>query len=112
MPVGAGFFWRQGMDAKQVKPLAATDDAPRAPCAGDYARCVRKAALDGIVLLLGYALLVFAVDGKLPRGAKVAKFYGLFIALALLFRWMDADVDQLTRVAGFQLGVKLFQVLA
>ena len=99
-------------EALAVKPLAATDDAPRAPCAGDYARCVRKAALDGLALLLGYALLVAAVDGKPPRARAMAKFYGLFIALALLFRWMDVDVDQLTRVAGFQLGIKLFQVLA
>lgn len=99
------------MDAKAVRPLAATDDAPPSRCGGDYTKCVRKAALDGFALVLGYALLMVAVDGKAPRPRSMAKFYGLFIGLALLFRYMDVEVDQLTRVAGFQLGIKLFQVL-
>ena len=95
-----------------MKPLTATaEDEDDMPCGSDLTQCMRRTLADGVAIIVAYSVIVYATEGKLLSLPKVLKFYGLFVALAFLFRFMNADMDQLTRVAGFQLGLKLFGVM-
>ena len=68
---------------------------------------------EGLVIIVAYMMLLLVVEGKHLKWQNAAKFYALFVGLSLLFRWLDIELqDQLTRVAGFQLGTKLFFALA
>ena len=101
--------------SQQLKPLAATSSEETdqdASCTSDVRVCLRRTLVDGGAIIAAYAVILYATDGVMPSPHKVIKFYLLFAALAFLFRLLDADLDQLTRVAGFQLGLKLFGVLA
>lgn len=69
--------------------------------------------LDGLLIVFSYALLVYLVDGKHLHYGRAAMFYLLFLVLAYAFRYLDVDFqEQLTRVAGFQIGTKLFSAMA
>lgn len=72
---------------------------------------MRRTLVDGLAIIVAYAFIVYVTEHRLLSALKVVKFYGLFAALAFLFRLMSVELDQLTRVAGFQLGIKLFSVL-
>lgn len=81
-------------------------------CRQHPGRCLRQLLVDGLVIVASYALLLYLVDGKLVDLRRVATFYALFLLLAYAFRALDVDFqEQLTRVAGFQLGTKLFAAL-
>lgn len=76
-------------------------------------RCFRQLLIDGMVIVLAYAVLVYLVDGASIDPMRAARFYGLFVVMAYVLRYLDVDFqEQLTRVAGFQLGTKLFSALA
>lgn len=78
-------------------------------CKAQPAKCAYQIAVDGAVIVAAYALLVYALDGAVLAWAKALKFYALFFVLAFLLRYVNVDFqEQLTRVAGFQLGTKLF----
>lgn len=82
-------------------------------CAQQPQKCARQLALDGAVIIASHALLVFLLDGKMLEWRRALTFYALFMVLAFAFRMLDVDFqEQLTRVAGFQLGTKLFGALA
>ena len=69
--------------------------------------------IDGAVIVLAYAMLLYLVDGASLQPWRAAKFYALFLVLAYALRYLDVDFqEQLTRVAGFQLGTKLFSAMA
>jgi len=96
----------------KVEPLAATDDqGPDTPCGSDAMQCLKRTLIDGAAIVAAYGIILYAAEGKLPPWTKIAKFFILFIALVFLFREMGHELDQLTRVAGFQLGMKLMGVL-
>lgn len=81
-------------------------------CKDHPGRCARQLATDGLVIVASYALLAYLVDGKVVQLSRAATFYGLFMLLAFAFRALDVDFqEQLTRVAGFQLGTKLMLAL-
>lgn len=95
-----------------MKPLSATaGEEEEETCGQDLTQCMRRTLVDGVAIIVAYSVIVYATEGKMLSTPAVLKFYGLFVALAFLFRFMNADMDQLTRVAGFQLGLKLFGVL-
>lgn len=82
-------------------------------CADQPGKCARQLAIDGAVIVMSYAMLLYLLDGKIVEWRRALTFYALFLALAYAFRWLDVDFqEQLTRVAGFQLGTKLFAALA
>lgn len=82
-------------------------------CRDNPAKCIGQLMLDGLVIIAAYALLVWVVDSQCLTLRKAATFYAMFIFLAFVLRYLDVDFqDQLTRVAGFQLGTKLFMALA
>lgn len=82
-------------------------------CKKDPGKCVSQLLLDGAVIILAYALLAYVVDGTILSATKALKFYALFMLLTFVLRWLDVDFqDQITRVAGFQLGTKLFMSMA
>ena len=77
----------------KVEPLAATDDTPPdPPCGSDAMHCLKRALVDGAAIIAAYGIILYA-------------------ALVFMFREMGHELDQLTRVAGFQLGMKLMGVL-
>lgn len=81
-------------------------------CRKQPAKCLRQLAVDGLIIVLSYALLLYLVDGKVVQWRRVGLFYALFMLLAFVFHALDVDYqEQLTRVAGFQLGTKLFLAL-
>lgn len=81
-------------------------------CKKDPRKCVRQLFVDGLVIVLGYAFLVYVVEGKVVSPRRALKFYALFIFVAFVLRYLNVDFqDQLTRVAGFQLGTKLFAAM-
>lgn len=81
-------------------------------CRKHPAKCLRQLAVDGFIIVASYAVLLYAVDGKAVQWRRVATFYALFMMLAFVFHSLDVDYqEQLTRVAGFQLGTKLFAAL-
>lgn len=81
-------------------------------CKNNKQKCLTQLLLDGAVIVSSYALLLWLVDDKWMGAARAAKFYALFLALAYLFRYLDVDFQEtLTRVAGIQIGTKLFGVL-
>ena len=81
-------------------------------CREHPARCFKQLLVDGLVIIASYALLLYLVDGRTIEWARAAKFYALFLVLAFVFRLLDVDFqEQLTRVAGFQLGTKLYLAL-
>lgn len=76
-------------------------------------KCLTQLMIDGLVIVLSYGMLVYLVDGRTLCPVKAAKFYVLFLVLAYAFRYLDVDFqEQLTRVAGFQVGTKLFMAMA
>lgn len=76
-------------------------------------KCFRQLVIDGLVIVLSYGMLLYLVDGRPLDPIKAAKFFVLFLALAYAFRYLDVDFqEQLTRVAGFQVGTKLFMAMA
>lgn len=82
-------------------------------CSATPGKCVGQLMLDGLVIVAAYSLLLYVVDGQALVARKALKFYALFLFLAFVLRYLDVDFqDQLTRVAGFQLGTKLFMTLA
>ena len=94
-------FWRESTEAhlKQCK------EHPR--------KCFRQLMVDGLVIVASYGLLTYLLDGKALNPRRTLAFYALFLALAYAFRYLDVDFqEQLTRVAGFQIGTKLFGALA
>ena len=97
---------------RKVEPLAATDDhPPDSPCGTDAMHCLKRTLIDGAAIIAAYGIIMYATHGELPPWTRIAKFFILFIALVFLFREMGHELDQLTRVAGFQLGMKLMGVL-
>lgn len=75
-------------------------------------KCFRQLLVDGLLIVASYGLLTYLLDGKALDPRRALAFYVLFLALALAFRYMDVDFqEQLTRVAGFQIGTKLFGAL-
>lgn len=81
-------------------------------CRQHPSKCLAQLMLDGAVIVASYALLTYLLDGRSLQWDRVARFYGLFLFLAFVFRYLDVDFqEQLTRVAGFQLGTKLFLAL-
>ena len=110
------FFSTRGMSTQtnilKVEPLAATDDTPPdPPCGSDAMHCLKRALVDGAAIIAAYGIILYASDGKVPPWTQIAKFFILYIALVFMFREMGHELDQLTRVAGFQLGMKLMGVL-
>ena len=82
-------------------------------CKDHPRKCFRQLLIDGAVIVLAYAMLLYLVDGTALNPMRAAKFYGLFLVLAYVLRYLDVDFqEQLTRVAGFQLGTKLFSAMA
>ena len=81
-------------------------------CDDDLEKCMGKTLVDGLVIVLAYAIVAYAVEGRMLDLTKVVKYYGLFVALAFIFRYVNADMNQLTRVAGVQVALKLFGVMA
>ena len=82
-------------------------------CRTDPAKCLAQLMADGAVIIASYSLLLYVVDGQMVAWPKALKFYGLFLLLAFVFRYLDLDFqEQLTRVAGFQIGTKLFLAMA
>lgn len=81
-------------------------------CKEQPGKCLSQLLLDGVVIIAAYALLLWAVEGGTLQVSKAVKFYVLFIGLAFVLRYLDVDFQEhLTRVAGFQLGTKLFLAL-
>lgn len=81
-------------------------------CKADPRKCFRQLLLDGLVIISSFGLLLYLTEGKTLDPLKAAKFYGLFLVLAYIFRYLDVDFqEQLTRVAGFQIGHKLFSLM-
>lgn len=81
-------------------------------CQKQPTRCFRQLLLDGLVIISSYSLLLYLVDGRVVDVRRAVTFYALFLVLAFAFRWLDVDFqEQLTRVAGFQIGTKLFAAL-
>jgi hypothetical protein len=81
-------------------------------CKDHADKCARQLALDGLVIIASYALLLYLLEGEVVPWRRAATFYALFVALAFVFRWLDLGLyEQLTRVAGFQIGTKLFAAL-
>jgi hypothetical protein len=100
------------MGGPALKPIATTvDEEVDESCGSNLGACMQRTLLDGAAIVLAYAVIVYVTDGKVLGACKIAKFYALFVALAFMFRFVGADLDQLTRVAGFQVGLKLFGVL-
>lgn len=90
-----------GLVNSTEKALKDCKDHPR--------KCFRQLLIDGAVIVMSYGLLVFLLDGKILEVKRTVTFYGLFLLLAYAFRYLDVDFqEQLTRVAGFQIGTKLF----
>lgn len=82
-------------------------------CKDDTKKCVSQLALDGVVIVATYALLLWVVDDSVLAWTKALKFYVLYMFLAFVFKYLGVDFqDQLTRVAGIQLGSKLFMAMA
>lgn len=82
-------------------------------CKANPRKCFAQLLLDGLVIIASYGSLVYLVDGKMVDPLKALKFYGLFLVIAYVFRYLDVDFqEQLTRVAGFQVGTKLFMAMA
>jgi hypothetical protein len=89
-----------------------TEDALK-ECREKPAKCLSHLALDAAVIVAAYGFLVWAVDGARLSPTKALKFYALFMVVAFVLRYLDVDFqDQLTRVAGFQIGTKLFMAMA
>ena len=96
-----------------TQPLrTSTEDSIR-ECKADPSKCLTQLMLDGAVIVLAYAALLYLVDGKQLAVPRALKFYVMFVVLAYVLRYLDVDfADQITRVAGFQLGTKLFLTMA
>jgi hypothetical protein len=81
-------------------------------CKKDPKKCVRQLLLDGVVIVASYGLLLYLVEGRTLAWTNIARFYAVFLVIAFVFRYLDLDFqEQLTRVAGFQVGTKLFMLL-
>ena len=82
-------------------------------CKANPRKCVAQLMLDGLVIIGSYGMLLYLVEGTKLDPRKAAKFYVLFLILAYVFRYLDVDFQEnLTRVAGFQIGTKLFMAMA
>lgn len=82
-------------------------------CRKEPGKCTAQIVVDGAVIIFAYAVLLYAVEGAMLPWRRALKFYGLFVFLAFLLRYVNVDFqEQLTRVAGFQLGTKLFMSMA
>lgn len=82
-------------------------------CKANPRKCFAQLLLDGLVIIASYGSLLYLLEGKVLDPQKAMTFYGLFLILAYTFRYLDVDFqEQLTRVAGFQIGTKLFMSMA
>lgn len=81
-------------------------------CKDRPTKCFRQLLIDGAVIITSFAALSYLVDGTVVQWDRALKFYGLFLVVAFVFRYLDVDFQEnLTRVAGFQIGNKLFSAL-
>jgi hypothetical protein len=96
-----------------LTPLRESTEEAVHQCKEKPGKCARQLLLDGLVIVLAYAFLLYVVEGKVLAWVRGVKFYVLFLFVAFVLRYLDVDFqDQLTRVAGFQLGTKLFAAMA
>lgn len=81
-------------------------------CKDRPTKCFRQLLVDGAVIISSFSVLSYLVDGTVVQWDRALKFYALFLAVAFVFRYLDVDFQEnLTRVAGFQIGSKLFATL-
>lgn len=74
---------------------------------------LRTALLEACLVLGSFAALSLALDhGASLAPTNAALFLALFVPLSYLLKALDVEYsDQLVRVALFQMGIKLFNVL-
>ena len=95
-----------------TKPSSATYNPPSA-CRTNPRACFMQLMTDGVALVAAFSLLVYVLDGALPPVGRVLNFYALYVAITFSLKWLDVEFqDQIPRVAGFQIGNKIFTALA
>jgi hypothetical protein len=75
-------------------------------------KCLWRVAMDAVVIVGVYGLLTLLIEERVPRIDALLTFLSLFVPIGFGLHMMKLDyADQLVRVAGFQLGTKIFTTL-
>lgn len=75
-------------------------------------KCLWRVAMDALVIVGVYGLLTMLIEERAPRLDALVTFLSLFVPIGFGLHMMKLDyADQLVRVAGFQLGTKIFATL-
>jgi hypothetical protein len=74
---------------------------------------LQAVVLEALLILGSYAALSFLLDSASALSLdSTVTFLAVFVPISFLLRCIDVDYkDQLARVAFFQLGVKIFNIL-
>jgi hypothetical protein len=72
-----------------------------------------KVSVDALVIVTVYAFLTIIIEETMPNIDAVLTFLSLFIPIGFGLKLFSLDfAEQLVRVAGFQLGTRIFLTLA
>ena len=75
-------------------------------------RALGQVVLDGIIIAVSYAFLSCALENCEIKIQGLVTFFSVFIPLGFFLRTMDLEYQEtLGRVAMYQIGTKLFNVL-
>ena len=84
-------------------------DRDRPPCP---TTCLREVIVEACLIVGSYAALSYMLEDGACSLRGVLMFLAIFIPISFVLRCVNVDYkDQLARVALFQLGVKIFNVL-
>jgi len=75
-------------------------------------KALGQVVVDGIVIAASYAFLSCALENCTMNVGSLITFFSVFIPLGFFLRTMDLEYQEtLGRVAMFQVGTKIFNVL-
>jgi hypothetical protein len=81
-------------------------------CSLNPTACLGQVCFDGIVVVCMYAFLTYQVDKTWIDVDAALTFFSIWVPVLFLLKGLDLEYgDQLSRVAGWSLGNKLFAIL-